>query len=237
MVEGGAHGCWESNEGRSEIASSDEPQEVTISTRFVRPPRLTSNSHSQNNILLVFIIFLLPTTRQIYSQTFIEPVETSLLPAASPSLDPPRPPSFPPRSRIPSILPPSLLQLYNSMGNCLSDPSSDGKPKTSSAGGQRLGSTATPKPTSAPPKSNIHTLASSSSPAPQQNSVSGKNNYQGGRNTLGDGFEDPVRAQGEGGAREAALRAAEERQAKVSVQFARFDSVEDVSSSAWRTRR
>lgn len=102
------------------------------------------------------------------------------------------------------------------MGNCLSDPSSDGRPKTSSAGGQRLGSTSTPKPTSAPPKSNIHTLSSSSSPAPQQNSLSGKNNYHGGRNTLGDGFEDPVRAQGEGGAREAALRAAEERQAKVS---------------------
>jgi hypothetical protein len=39
----------------------------------------------------------------------------------------------------------------------------------------------------------------------------------GGRNTLGDGFEDPVRGEGwEVEAREARLRAAEERAAKVS---------------------
>lgn len=107
------------------------------------------------------------------------------------------------------------------MGNCLSDPSSDAKPKSSLAGAQRLGSPPTsPKPVSAPPKSNIHTLASSASP-PQQASIARKHNLTGGQNTLGDGFEDPVRVKGEGGggAREARLRAAEERAAKVSHIF------------------
>ena len=106
------------------------------------------------------------------------------------------------------------------MGNCLSDPSTDKKAKpSSSSSGQRLGSTPTVKaePGPKPKQSNIHTLNSPSSP-PQlpPSSVSSKANYHGGRNTLGDGYEDPVRAEGQGGAREAALRAAEERAAKVS---------------------
>lgn len=106
------------------------------------------------------------------------------------------------------------LELRNTMGNCLSDPS---EPKKSSSakekvsGGQRLGSAPTPAPVAVQPAREQHQQPPLSSTSPSRN-----HGLQGGRNMLGDGFEDPVRAQGGAGAREAALRAAEARQAKVS---------------------
>lgn len=95
------------------------------------------------------------------------------------------------------------------MGNCLGcmeDPSASGakntKKTSTSGGGQRLGSAPT-----TPVATSAATPAAAAAGVPSSGS-----RYQGGSNMLGDGFEDIRRAEGP---REAALRAAEERAAKV----------------------
>lgn len=89
------------------------------------------------------------------------------------------------------------------MGNCLSDPSTPKATKMPKSGGNRLGS-AGPPPAAASSSKPPAPVSSSSIPPTSPGRV------------LGDGFEDPLRGQGNLGAREAALKAAEERAAKVS---------------------
>jgi hypothetical protein len=97
------------------------------------------------------------------------------------------------------------------MGSCLSSPEAPPKKKTaSSGGGQRLGSGPTPT-------AGTTTVGGGSAPG-----LSASNNsaqpFVGGGKTVGDGYEDPARLDGDAGAKAAAARAAEQRAQAVSLR-------------------
>lgn len=120
-----------------------------------------------------------------------------LVPAARPSRWTLTPFSFP------SPYLPFSPSCSHRMGNCLSDPSSSSSKKSLSGGGQRLGSGPTPSTPSG--------LGAGHSTAGQAGRT-----FSGGGHTVGDGYEDPARLDGDAGAKAAAARAAEQRAQAVS---------------------